>query len=148
MTVRPNRKRGDGMALKPGLVFEVMASAYRHDVLDKYMSLSGDALEGVMKDTGLQIGDLVNRLDETQERTVMRMDALLARSGTMLRLAANDRMMAMVSRLMDLKAVRRVMIAAMRRSLVMAVTGRTPSLAEGDTSCAGPGALGEGRCKR
>jgi hypothetical protein len=136
------------MTLKPGLVFEVMASAYRHDVLDKYMSLSGDALEGVMKDTGLQIGDLVNRLDETQERTVMRMDALLARSGTMLRLAANDRMMAMVSRLMDLKAVRRVIIAAMRRSLVMAVSGRTPSLAKGDTSCAGPGALGEGRCER
>jgi len=57
-------------------------------------------------------------------------------------------MMAMVSRLMDLKAVRRVMIAAMRRSLVMAVSGRTPSLAEGDTSRAGPGALGEGRCER
>ena len=128
------------MALQPGLVFNVMACAYRHDVLDKYMSLTGDALEGVVDDTGLTVGDLVNKLDEAHERTVMRLDAVLARSGPMLRLAASDRLMAIVSRLLDMKTVRKVMVTVMRRSLVRIVSGKPPSLAEGASTCAGPGA--------
>jgi len=109
------------LALKPGLVFEVMASAYRHDVLDKGMSIMGDAIDGAMLDTGLKIGDLVNKMDEAQERTVMKLNNLLARSGLLLQLAASDRLMAAVSRLLDVKVVRKTAATVMHRMLVKAV---------------------------
>jgi len=132
------------MATRPGPVFEVMASAYRHDVLDKYMSLSGDAIEGAVQTTGLSIGDLVNRMDEADERTVMKIDALLARSGPVLRLAANDRLMAAVSRILDVKAVRRAMVAAMRKSIVKAVSKEDGHAAGSGAKCAGPAPDGKG----
>jgi hypothetical protein len=132
------------MAKRPGPVFEVMASAYRHDVLDKYMSLSGDAIEGAVECTGLSIGDLVNKMDEADERTVMRIDALLARSGPVLRLAANDRLMAAVSRILDVGAVRRAMVAVMRRSIVKAVSGDAGSPAAGEATRACTALEGKG----
>ena len=110
------------MPLKEGLAFNVMACAYRHDVLDKYMAITGDAIDGVMRDTDLKIGDLVNKIDEAQEGTVMKIDGLLNRSGPMLKLAANDRVMAAISRMLDFKTVRRAMVSVMRRALVKAAT--------------------------
>lgn len=108
------------MPLKEGLVFNVMACAYRHDVIDKYMSITGEAIDAVMRDTELKIGDLVNRMDEAQEQTVMKLDGLLARSGPLLKLAANDRVMAALSRILDFKTVRRTMVGVLRRVLVKA----------------------------
>lgn len=110
------------MAAKPGLVFEVTASAYRNGVLDKGMVIFGDALVDVVEKTGFKLGDLVNRMDEASERTVMRLDALLARSGPLLRIAASDRLMAFVSRLLDVAAVRRAGVAVLTRMLVKAAT--------------------------
>ena len=111
------------MALKPGLVFEVTASAYRNGVIDRGMALFGDALDGAMNETGCEMGDLVNKMDEAGERTVMRIDALLARSGPLLRLAASDRLMAVVSRLLNVEAVRRVGVAVLTKMLVRVVSG-------------------------
>ena len=108
------------MPLKEGLVFNVMACAYRHDVIDKYMSITSEAIDAVMRDADLKIGDLVNRMDEAQERTVMKLDGLLARSGPLLKLAANDRVMAALSRILDFKTVRRTMVGVLRRVLVKA----------------------------
>lgn len=110
------------MALKPGLVFEVTASAYRNGVIDRGMALFGDALDGAINETGCEMGDLVNKMDEAGERTVMRIDALLARSGPLLRLAASDRLMALVSRLLNVEAVRRVGVTVLTKMLVRVVT--------------------------
>jgi NADP-dependent 3-hydroxy acid dehydrogenase YdfG len=110
------------LSLKQGQVFKVMACAYRHDVLDKFLSVLGDAIDGVMRDADLGIGDLVNKLDEAGEQTVMKLDGLIARSGPMLRFAAMDRVMAAVSRLMDVATVRKAMVAVTKRMLVKAVT--------------------------
>lgn len=110
------------MVSKGGPLFEVTASAYRNGVIDKGMSLFGDAVDGVMKETGCEIGDLVNKLDEVSEKTVMRMDSMLAYSGPMLRLAASDRLMALLSRLLDVTAVRRLGVAVLTKMLVRAVT--------------------------
>jgi hypothetical protein len=123
------------LALKPGLVFDVMASAYRNDVLDKSLSIMGEAIDGAMQDSGLGIGDLVNKMDEAQERTVMKLNNLLARSGPLLRLAASDRLMAAVSRLLDVKLVRKTGARVMRRMLVKAVTATTVAAGGRETAC-------------
>ena len=110
------------VALEPGLVFAVTASAYRSGVLDRGMALFGDALDGAMDETGCEMDDLVNKMDAASERTVMKIDALLARSGPLLRLAASDRLMALACRLLDVAAVRRAGVAVLRKMLVRAVT--------------------------
>ena len=111
------------MAIKGGPLFEVTASAYRNGVIDRGMALFGDALDGAMNETGCEMGDLVNKMDEAGERTVMRIDALLARSGPLLRLAASDRLMAVVSRLLNVEAVRRVGVTVLTKMLVRVVSG-------------------------
>ncbi len=116
------------MALKPGLVFEVMACAWRHDVLDKFMSVLGDAIDLVMRDTGLMIGDLVNKLDEAEEATIVKLNALIARSGFALRVMANDRVMAAVSRMLDAGPVRKAAVSMLRRMLVRALTAPEPGV--------------------
>ncbi|MBC7228761.1 MAG: hypothetical protein H5T74_14565, partial [Actinobacteria bacterium] len=50
------------MPLDPQEVFRVMQCAWRNGVLDKFMVIQGEALEGVMADTGMNLGDLLNRL--------------------------------------------------------------------------------------
>ncbi len=110
------------LATKGGPLFEVTASAYRNGLIDKGMALFGDAVDGVMEKTGCEIGDMVNKMDEASEKTVMRMDFMLAHSGPMLRLAANDRMMALVSRLLDIAVVRKLSVAVLTKILAKAVT--------------------------
>ncbi len=109
------------MAAKGGPLFEVTASAYRNGVIDKSMALLGDAVDGAMEQTGCEIGDLVNKLDMASEKAVMRMDTLLAYSGPVIRLAASDRLMALVSRMLDVALVRRLTLAMMTKVLAKAV---------------------------
>lgn len=101
-------------------MFEVTASAYRNGVIDKGMAVFGDAVERAMEQTGRGIGDFVNRLDEASEKTVMRLDRVLERSGPLLRLAASDRVMALASRLLDVAMVRRLGVAVITKMLVKA----------------------------
>jgi len=112
--------------LESGQVFNVMAVAYRHGVLDKLMSLFGEALEEVVAETGANIGDLVNKMDEAQEATIKKLDALLSRSGPLLKAAAGDRLMETVSRLLDSPLVRRVAVGLLKRNLVRAIIGEAP----------------------
>jgi hypothetical protein len=109
------------LPLKEGLVFNVTASAYRHGVLDKTMSIAGEAIDGAMSDTGLKVGDMVNGLDEATEPTVMKMDRLMEHSGPLLRLAASDVVMSLVSRVLDLAFVKKAMVGVMRRRLAKAL---------------------------
>lgn len=122
------------LSLKQGQVFEVMACAYRHDVLDKGMSILGDAIDGMMREEDMKIGDLVNRLDEAQEQTVMKINAVLARSGPLLRLAATDTVMSLTSRLLSVRTVRNAMVSLTRRALSRALRqGEGPATSALDT---------------
>jgi len=76
----------------------------------------------VIAQTGCEIGDLVNKLDMTTEKTVMLMDRLLGLSRPLLRLAASDRLMTVVSRLLDITAFRKMNVALMTRVLARAVS--------------------------
>lgn len=113
------------MAAKGGPLFEVTASAYRNGLLDKGMALFGDAIDGVIEKTGCEIGDLVNMLDMATEKTVMRVDAMLAHSKPMLKLAANDRLNALFSRMLDVAAVRKLSVAMLTKILTKAVLMKT-----------------------
>lgn len=110
------------MAHREGLVFNVMSSAYRNGVLDKCMAMTGEAIDGALLDSGLKMGDLVNKIDEAQERTVMRMDRLLSHAGLLLKAAASDSLMKMASRLLDVSLVRRTVVRVMKRGMLKAAT--------------------------
>jgi len=85
------------MSVEKGRFFQVMSVAYRQGVLDKFLPLFGRALETVRAETGASIGDLVNLMDEAQEETIRKADALVGRSGPLLRLASSDVVMKAVS---------------------------------------------------
>lgn len=114
------------MAIDPQEVFKVMQCAYRNGVLDKFMVIQGEALEGVMADTGMNLGDLLNRLDEAEEATVVKIDRLLDRAGPLVKYADSDRLMRLASRLLDVAAVRRMVVAGMRSTMARAASGGAP----------------------
>lgn len=114
------------MAINPGEVFDVMECAYRHGVLDKFMVIQGEALEAVMKEAELNMGDLLNRMDEAEEETVQKVDKLLDRLGPFIKYADSDRLMKLTSRILDLPLVKRMMIKNMKNSISKIMTGESP----------------------
>ncbi|MDY6797049.1 MAG: hypothetical protein SWK76_17475 [Actinomycetota bacterium] len=121
------------MTLEAAQVFAVMETSYRKGVIDKFIPLFGEALEGLMEETGMNMEDLLNKLDEAKPETVEKLNRLLGSSGPLLRLANNDRLMGLVSRILDLELVRRVSIRGLiwflKRSLAKS-EGEFPPLTE------------------
>ena len=114
------------MALDPKEVFQVMQCAYRNGVLDKFMAIQGDALEQVMEEANMNMGDPLNRLDEAEEATVMKIDRLLDRAGPLMKYLDNDALMKIASRMLDLAFVRKMMIANMKNSILRTVSETPP----------------------
>jgi len=114
------------LALDPAEVFRVMQCAYRNGVLDKFMVIQGKAMEEVMASTGMNMGDLLNRLDEADEATVMKIDRLLERAGPLMKYLDNDRLMRAASRLLDAGAVKKMMVKGMGATMARAATGEAP----------------------
>ena len=134
------------MSLDPQDMFKVMQCAYRNGVLDKFLAIQGQAMEGVMAETGMNMGDLLNRLDEASEETVQKIDRLLDRAGPLVKYANNDRLMGLASRLLDSGAVRRLMVRGMQAQMARAATGESPpGLAERLRALAGRAAGKEAR---
>lgn len=115
-----------------------MRCAWRNGVLDRFMAIQGEALEGVMADTGLNMGDLLNRLDEAKQETVDKVDRLLDRAGPLMKYLDSDRLMGLAARLLDFAPVKRAMVAGMRAQMARAATGAPrPSLKERVLALAG-----------
>ncbi|RJP33565.1 MAG: hypothetical protein C4536_04035 [Actinobacteria bacterium] len=119
------------MPIDPAEVFKVMQCAYRNGVLDKFMVIQGEALEAVMAEANVNMGDLLNRMDEAGEETVMRIDRLLDRAGPLMKYLDNDRLMKVASRLLDLVPVKKMMVANMKNSILKTLSDSPPpSLAD------------------
>ena len=103
-----------------------MQCAYRNGVLDKFMTIQGEALEQVMEEADVNMGDLLNRMDEAEEATVMKVDRLLDRAGPLMNYLNNDGLMKLTSRLLDLAFVRKMMIANMKNSILRTVSENPP----------------------
>ena len=126
------------MSLDPAEVFKVMQCAYRNGVLDKFMVIQGEALEGVIAETGMNMGDLLNRLDEAEEATVMKIDRLLDKAGPLMKYLDNDMLMKFASRLLDIALVKKLMVSGMQATMARAATGtKPPSLGERVRALAG-----------
>jgi len=126
------------VAIDPQEVFWVMQCAYRNGVLDKFMSIQGKALELVMEETGADMGDLLNRMDEAKEETVMKVDRLLDRVGPLLKYLNNDRLMRLADRLLSIKRVQDLMARRMADSIKRTLTGEgKPTLRERVLSLSG-----------
>jgi hypothetical protein len=117
------------MGVDPDQVFKVMRCAYSHGVLQKFTVIQGEALQEVMSQSGLNLGDLLNLLDGAEERTVTRIEGLLNRVGPVVKYAANDRVMSLTSKLLDLGPVRKMTVAFMRNSMLKVIPDQeVPSL--------------------
>ena len=114
------------MPIDPGEVYDVMECAYRHGVLDKFMTIQGEALEAVMEETDLNMGDLLNRMDEAEEASVQKVDKLLDMLGPFIKYANNDKLMKFVSRLLDITFVKSMMMANVKNTILKVMTGESP----------------------
>jgi hypothetical protein len=114
------------MSLDPKEVFNAMQCAYRHGVMDKFSVIQGEALVAVMEESGWNMGDLLNRLDGAEEKTVMKIDRLLNRVGPLVKYANNDHLMKFLSRLLDIGVVKRMAIANMKNSILKTLPGQSP----------------------
>ncbi len=113
------------MAFQPERMYEVMACAYRQGVTDRFMPIFGEALQGVMVETGMNLEDLLNRMDEAQVSTLEKLDERLERMGAISRFAANQRLMRATSRLLDLPWIRKAAVRGLQAFLVRAATGES-----------------------
>lgn len=82
-----------------------METAYRHGVLDKSMALYGSALDKVRDKWGIGTEDLLEKLNGAEEKSIALVDRLLFLSGPLLRIASNDLLMRILSRLLDFHIV-------------------------------------------
>lgn len=129
------------VSLDPTLVYQVMQCAYRNGVLAKVTAIQGEALVAVMGETDLNMGDILNRLDEAKEETVQRIDKLLARTGPLLKYANSERLMRVVSRLLDVPMMKRMMVTNIKKTTLRALTGHArPSLTKRLKALAGKAA--------
>ena len=121
------------MAFDPDLMFSVMEKAYRTGLFDKVNVILGEALGEVIKKHGLNMEELINRMDGAKEETVQKMDRALSHSTLMLKLAGNEKMMVMMSKLMDVAMVHKLSVKGialfLERTMAKA-DGALPSLKE------------------
>jgi len=119
------------LSLDPAEVFKVMQCAYRNGVLDKFMVIQGEALEGVMAEAGVNMGDLLNRMDEATEESVQKIDRLLDKAGPLMKYLDSDKLMKVVSRLLDLPLVKKALVAGMKQNIAKTLSDSPPpSLAD------------------
>jgi hypothetical protein len=126
------------VSLDPKEVFEVMQCAYRHGVLQKFTVIQGEALQAVTKESGWNLGDLLNLLDEAKEETVTKIESLLNWLGPVIKYANNEHMMGLASKVLDLGPVRKMMVTNMKKSILKVIPGQVvPSLPERIKALAG-----------
>jgi hypothetical protein len=101
------------LAFDPDLMFSVMEKAYRTGLFDKMNVIMGEALGEVISKHGLNMEVLINHMDDAKEETVMKMDKALNNSTFMLKLAGNEKMMVMMSKLMDSALVHKIAVKGM-----------------------------------
>lgn len=117
------------VGIDPEHVFKVMRCAYSHGVLQKFAVIQGEALQEVITQSGCNLGDLLNLLDAAEEKTVTKIEGLLNRVGPVIKYAANDRIMSLTSKLLDLGPVRKMTVAFLKNSMLKVVPGQeVPSL--------------------
>ncbi len=80
--------------------------------------MMGEALTGAMEDLGLDFEDVLMRMDGAGEDTIEKINRVVEKwSGLALRLAVNEPMTRLQSKLLDFPPVRRRLVSVIRKRL-------------------------------
>ncbi len=105
--------------------FAFMRLNYRYGLLDKTATLMGEALDGAMSELDLDFEDILMRLDGAGEQTIEKINHAVEKwSGLALRLAVNETMTKLQSRLLDIPWVRRRLVTLIKGRLVKALAAQ------------------------
>jgi len=66
------------MAFDSASAFELLRQSYRSGLLEELVAIAGQALDGLIEDTGLGMGDLLAVLDSVSPETVLRAEETAA----------------------------------------------------------------------
>jgi hypothetical protein len=116
------------MAFDPVLMYKFMEASYRLGVLDKIMTIEGQALDEVVTEKHLSMADFLEKMDEASEETVAKIDKVLNKSDFFLKIVSNKWMMRLTSKLLDFPFVKRLLINITKRYLLKTINGQAPSL--------------------
>ena len=105
------------MPVDADVAFRFMRANYESGMLDKTSVILGDAMGAWMLEEGLDMEDLLQRLDGATEDQVARLDRLVRFANPLLRLGSNERMLRWQSRLLDRPRVRAALIFIVKRVL-------------------------------
>ncbi len=109
------------LAIKEGQVFKIAEIAYREGVVDKALPLTGEAMKIAKEKTGFGIIDMMEGVNEAEDRSVELVDKLLGYSGPVLALLGQEFLLAplmgVASRLLDFAVVQRVTVWVLARTL-------------------------------
>jgi hypothetical protein len=111
------------MAFDPDEAFKFMRCMYRNGVFEKFTAIQGEAMDEVMTDARLNIGDLMNRMDQATDASIARIDRMLGTMGPLFKYLANDRLMRFLSKTLDVSFVRRQVLKNMKKTMLQALTG-------------------------
>lgn len=111
------------LAIKQGQVFKIAEIAYREGVVDKALPLTGEAMKIAKEKTGFGVIDLMEGMNEAEDRSVELVDKLLGFSGPVLALLGKEflmvPLMGLASRLLDFAVVQRVTVWTLARTMEM-----------------------------
>lgn len=66
------------MAFDPAPAFELLRQSYHSGLLDRLVAIADQAIDSLMKDTGLGMGDLLAMLDSVPPEAVLRAEEAAA----------------------------------------------------------------------
>ena len=121
------------MELKPEQLFTFMEVAYRQGVIDKVMPLVGQSLEKLKANSGLTMDDLLNKLDGAAPESIEKLNKVLNWSPPLLRLAGNDILMSLLSKMLSIQMVQHMTVWVMEKYFAHVLAksdGTLPTLSE------------------
>jgi hypothetical protein len=110
------------MSFDPDDAFKFMRCMYRNGVLDRFSAIQGQAMAEVMAEAGLNMGDMSNSMDQASEQSIAKIDRLLGMTGPLFKHLANDRLMRLISKVLDVSIVRRQVLKNMKKSMLASLT--------------------------
>jgi hypothetical protein len=106
------------MSFDPDRAFDLMLCMYRSGLLDRFSAIQGRAIDEVMEETGISMGDIMNRMDQAGDRTVDSIDRLIGRAGPFVKYMTNETVMRSAARVLDVGFVRRFLQSTMKKSIL------------------------------
>ena len=110
------------MTLDQKGVYDVVACAHRTGVLDKLLSMQGEAIEAALEEEDITMWELLNAVEEVDDETIAKLDGLLGMIGGFIKFANNDELMMLLSYLLDDDLLKSMIVQRMKGSILQATS--------------------------